>query len=135
MVQRRPDDLLLRRRWDGEGSLASACGGRRVTLGGSGFLGSESADGKTVVYQPKDGEAPLLALPLSGGPTRELVKCAKPTAFSVASHSIYYVMCGSDPNPAVHVMDPLINGSGSAVWQTREVFVPPVLPNGSCGFA
>jgi Tol biopolymer transport system component len=78
----------------------------RVTRDGSGLLGIESADGKSLVYQPRDVESPLLALPLTGGPTRQLVKCAKPTAFSVASPSLYYVECGSDPNPAVHVMDP-----------------------------
>ena len=72
----------------------------------AGLLGIESADGKSLVYQPRDGESPLLALSLTGGPTRQLVKCAKPTAFSVASQSLYYVECGSDPNPAVHVMDP-----------------------------
>src|SRR5215213_6986466 len=53
-----------------------------------------------------DQESPLLALSLAGGPTRQPVKCAKPTAFAVASQSLYYVECGSDPNPAVHVMDP-----------------------------
>jgi hypothetical protein len=79
----------------------------RVTRDGSGLLGIESADGKSLVYQPRDGESPLLALSLTGGPTRPLVKCAKPTAFSVASQSLYYVECGSDPNPAVHGMDPL----------------------------
>jgi WD40-like Beta Propeller Repeat len=79
----------------------------RVTRDGSGLLGIESADGKSLVYQPRDGESPLLALSLTGGPTRQLVKCAKPTAFSVASQSLYYVECGSDPNPAVHGMDPL----------------------------
>jgi len=46
-------------------------------------------------------------LSLAGGPTHQLVRCAKPTAFAVASQSLYYVECGSDPNPAVHVMDPL----------------------------
>jgi Tol biopolymer transport system component/predicted Ser/Thr protein kinase len=77
----------------------------RVTQDGSGLLGIESADGKSLVYQPRDVESPLLALSLTGGPTRQLVKCAKGTAFSVASQSLYYVECGSDPNPAVHVMD------------------------------
>jgi len=77
----------------------------RITRDGSGLLGSESADGKSVVYQPRDGESPLLALSLTGGPTRQLVKCAKPTAFSVAAQRIYYVACGSDRDPAVHVMD------------------------------
>jgi dipeptidyl aminopeptidase/acylaminoacyl peptidase len=68
----------------------------RVTRDG-GLLGFESADGKSLVYQPRGGESPLLALSLTGGPTRQLVKCAKPTAFCVASQSLYYVECGSDP--------------------------------------
>ena len=59
--------------------------------------------GASVLYQERDGKARLLALSLSGGPTRQLVKCAKPTAF--ACQRIYYVACGSDRDPAVHVMD------------------------------
>ena len=52
----------------------------RVTQGGSGRLGLESADGKSILYQPRMSDSPLLMVPLSGGPARQLVNCVKPGA-------------------------------------------------------
>jgi dipeptidyl aminopeptidase/acylaminoacyl peptidase len=86
----------------------SAAGGpsQPVTRGGAGLFACESADGKSLLYQPKDTDSPLLALPLSGGAPRQLVACVKSTAFAVGPHGVYYVACDPSPDPALHVMDP-----------------------------
>ena len=76
-----------------------------VTQGGSGLFGSESADGKSLLYQPKDADSPLLALPLTGGTPRELVACAKAAAFATGPEGLYYVACDSSPDPALHVIE------------------------------
>jgi len=85
----------------------SASGGPPVlvTTDGSGALGLESLDGSSVLYQPRAGEAPVLARPLAGGPVRQLVKCAEPTAFGVARQGLYYVPCGSDGAATLHLFD------------------------------
>ena len=43
-----------------------------MTRGGSGKFACESADGKHLIYQPTDADSPLLAMPVSGGPARQL---------------------------------------------------------------
>ena len=78
----------------------------RVTRGGSGLLGREAADGKTLLYQQKDGDQPLLAAPLSGGPPRQVIACVSPTAFAVAATGIYYLPCTRDVNAPMHLVDP-----------------------------
>jgi hypothetical protein len=78
----------------------------QITRDAGGYLGIESADGKSVLYQPRDGESPVMTVSLSGGPPRQLVKCAGPTAFDVGAQGVYYVACGSAVDPAVHVVDP-----------------------------
>ncbi len=65
----------------------------RVTHGGSAGFGEESADGKTLVrvgYWAQDGHLPLLAMPLTGGPARQVVKCvAAPRAFASGPQGLY----------------------------------------------
>jgi len=78
----------------------------RVTRGGSGTVGRETADGKSVLYQQGDGDQPLMAVPLSGGPPRQVIACVVPTAFVVAAAGIYYLPCTGDTNPTIHLMDP-----------------------------
>ena len=41
-----------------------------------------------------------------GGPARQLVKCAKSTAFDVGRPGLYYVPCGLDDTATVHLFDP-----------------------------
>jgi hypothetical protein len=77
-----------------------------MTKGGSGKFACESADGRSLLYQPRDGDAPLLAMPLPGGPVRQLVACVKATAFGVGPHGVYYAACDSSADPALHLMDP-----------------------------
>jgi dipeptidyl aminopeptidase/acylaminoacyl peptidase len=86
--------------------LATGGPSERVTRGGSGNFACESKDGKSLLYQPKNADSPLLMLPLSGGVPRQLVGCVKPTAFATGPQGVYYVACDSSPDPALHVIDP-----------------------------
>lgn len=86
---------------------AAAAGGpiERVTNSGSGMAVHESLDGKAIVYQAADDDSPLLALPLAGGPARQLVRCVKAQAFAVAASGIYYAPCGTGPESFIHLLD------------------------------
>jgi len=77
----------------------------RLIHGGSGRFACESIDGQTLLFQPKMGDSPLMAMPLSGGATHQLVPCVRRTAFGVGPLGVYYVPCDPSPNPAVHVLD------------------------------
>jgi Tol biopolymer transport system component len=79
----------------------------QITREGTGFFGIESADGKSVLYQQRSGESPVMMVSLTGGPARPLVKCAKSRAFASGAQGVYYVECGSNVAAAVHIMDPL----------------------------
>ena len=88
----------------------------QVTNTGSGFAAVESADAATLFYlgprpprihEPTD--APLFALPLTGGPSKEVIACVRGTAFSVSREGINYLPCRSAPSdtrpPAVLFLD------------------------------
>ena len=76
----------------------------RVAQGGS--FGLESADGRSVLYQPGQDESALFAVPLGGGPAREIVKCVFAGGFFSAPQGIYYVACGPKTDAAVHLQHP-----------------------------
>jgi WD40 repeat protein len=46
-----------------------------------------------------------MAMPLTGGATRQLVACVQNGAFGVGPQGVYYVPCDPSPNPSVHVLD------------------------------
>ena len=75
--------------------------------GGSTGLGEESADGQTVLYQTQDDDAPLLAMPLAGGPARQVVKCVRGGGnFDSGPQGLYYLACGPGLDAAVHLRYP-----------------------------
>jgi len=80
---------------------------QQLTHEGYAVLASESADGKTLVYQ---GRSALLTMPLAGGPSHQLVPCTLGWAVSTAPPAIYYLTCppqsgwGSS-DPALHVLN------------------------------
>ena len=89
----------------------------QVTRGGGGYVGRESADRKTLLYQPTLRTSPVMAQPLAGGAPGMLIACAIGTAVAVTDSGIYYVPCsaGFAPGPTtVRVMDP-------ATGKDREV--------------
>ena len=78
----------------------------RVTRGGSALFGEESADGETVLYQAQGGDSPLLAVPVTGGTARLVVKCVAEGAFASRPQGLYYVACGSGTDAPVHLLHP-----------------------------
>jgi Tol biopolymer transport system component/DNA-binding winged helix-turn-helix (wHTH) protein len=99
-----------------------AGGGRltRVTHGGSGVVARETLDGSAIVYQSAMGDSPLMLLPLTGGPARQLAACVKIQGYIAAKSlaagaaGIYYGQCGSGPESSIHLVDP-------ATGRDREV--------------
>ena len=79
----------------------------RVTRGGSGDIGEESADGTHLLYQAKNGDGPLLSLPLKGGDPQPLIACVSSMMFVAVATGIYYVPCFRDASDApLHLLDP-----------------------------
>ncbi len=66
----------------------------RVTRGGGGWA-YESLDGRTLFFTRRFGDSPLLALPLAGGPEREVAPCVN--GFNVGPGAVYYLACREGP--------------------------------------
>jgi Tol biopolymer transport system component/DNA-binding winged helix-turn-helix (wHTH) protein len=86
-------------------------GGRRERVAERGAMpfACESADGKSLLFQPSDpsGNRSLWSMPLAGGPARELVACVTSGAFAAGARGIYYVGCNEGADPPVHLLDPV----------------------------
>ena len=96
---------------------------QRVTRTGTGFLAYESADGTSLLYQPKFGDSPLLVMPLTGdGTPQPLVDCVRPAAFATAGHAVVYVACEPGTNPPLHSID---MASGRDRLLGRLEYFPP----------
>ena len=78
----------------------------RLTHGAAGAFACESADGKSLLYQPKDADSPLMIMELAGGQARQLIACVKNSAFGVGPRGVYYVPCDPDLDPPLYVLDP-----------------------------
>jgi len=110
----------MARRISGHGqgvARVSAQGGapEPIITGGSGLIASESMDGRSILFQPKEGDSPLLERSLTGGPVREVLPCVQAGAFAVRARGIYYIPCGSGSDPVVHLL-------GTSDRQDRPVF-------------
>jgi Tol biopolymer transport system component/DNA-binding winged helix-turn-helix (wHTH) protein len=83
----------------------------QITHGRAGWVGRESVDGQSIFYQLHTGDAALMAQPLTGGEPRKLIPCVSESQYSIAAEVIYYVPCQDsahpDPNPPVHVLNPV----------------------------
>jgi hypothetical protein len=88
----------------------AAAGGapERVTSDGSAGFAIESMDGRTLLYKHQFGDAALLALPLAGGPARQVLPCVSNMDFAVGEAGIYYAACGESLQRTIHLLD----GSG-----------------------
>jgi Tol biopolymer transport system component/DNA-binding winged helix-turn-helix (wHTH) protein len=93
----------------------------RVTSGGSGMIAYESPDGNAIVYQAADTDSPLLALPLAGGPARQLVRCVKAQSFTLAASGIYYAPCDTGPEDFVHLLN-RVTGRDRVLASVSEPF-------------
>ena len=78
----------------------------RLTHGAAGVFACESADEKSLLFQPKDADSPLMIMPLAGGQARQLIECVKNSAFGVGRRGVYYVPCDPTPDPPLYVLDP-----------------------------
>jgi Tol biopolymer transport system component len=77
----------------------------RLVRGTSGPFACDTPDGRTLLFQLKDSDSPLMAMPLKGGTARQLVACVRNSAFGVGPQGVYYVPCDQSPNPSVHVLN------------------------------
>ena len=84
-----------------------AAGGpvERVTREGSASFAVESMDGKDLIHKRNDEDSPLLALPIGGGPVRQLLPCVHGVNFAVGLAGIYYAACGPGPVRSIHLFD------------------------------
>jgi eukaryotic-like serine/threonine-protein kinase len=78
----------------------------RLTHGAGGAFACESADGKSLLFQPKDADSPLMTMALPSGEARQLIPCVKKSAFGVGPRGVYYVPCDPNPDPPLYVLDP-----------------------------
>jgi Tol biopolymer transport system component/DNA-binding winged helix-turn-helix (wHTH) protein len=78
---------------------------QRLIRAASGRFACETIDGKSLLFQPKGTDSPLMAMPLTGGAARQLVPCVRDSDFGVGPQGVYYVPCDSSPNLSVHVLD------------------------------
>jgi Tol biopolymer transport system component len=100
---------------------ASGGPGQRVTNQGSGYMGRESADGKSILYKPDDSDAALLAVPVTGGPQRQMVPCVRRgEAFTIGTQGVYYVACAPGPNLSVHLLN-VGTGRDTVVWTLEDM--------------
>jgi Tol biopolymer transport system component/serine/threonine protein kinase len=77
----------------------------RLTQGAGGPFACESADGKSLLFQTKDADSPLMMLALTGGEPRRLIACVKNSAFGVGPRGVYYVPCEVRADPSLRVLD------------------------------
>jgi Tol biopolymer transport system component/DNA-binding winged helix-turn-helix (wHTH) protein len=90
----------------------------RVTRGGSGVVGRESADGQVLLYQPAiAATSPVLGQPLDGGSPRTVIPCIAGSAMAVGRAGIYYVGCPRTPGAP----DLQIRLLDAATGQDREI--------------
>jgi Tol biopolymer transport system component len=92
----------------------------RVTHGGSAFWAIESMDGKDLIYKRDFADSPLLALPLAGGPTRQLLPCVSGENFAVGPAGTYYAACGRGPARSIHLLDK--TGRDRVLGNIRDTF-------------
>ena len=92
----------------------------RITRDGSTFFAVESMDGKDLIYKRNMGDSALLALPLAGGPARQLLPCVSLVNFAVAPAGIYYAACGPGLEHSIHLIDGAgqdrVLGSAKTPW-------------------
>jgi Tol biopolymer transport system component len=78
---------------------------QRLTPGASGPFACESTDGRTLLFQPKDADSPLMAMPIGGGASRQLVPCVRNGAFGAGPKGVYYVACDGGSDPPIYAVD------------------------------
>ena len=97
---------------------------RRITRAcharGEANFAIESMDGKDLIYKRDVADSPLLALPLAGGPTRQLLPCVSGVNFAVGPAGTYYAACGRGPARSIHLLD--TTGRDRVLGNIRDTF-------------
>jgi len=97
---------------------------QRITSGGSGYMARESPDGTRILYKSNDDDAPLLAVPVTGGPPRQIRPCVREgEAFTASAQGIYYIACAPGPILSVHLLNDL-TGRDSVVATLENMESP-----------
>ena len=86
----------------------------------------ESPDGHSLLYQSREGQSPLLLMPLGGGAVKQLVSCVFTYAFAVGRRDVFYIPCSSSSSPELHVLDPS-TGEDRLVGTLEHRFLYPYL--------
>jgi Tol biopolymer transport system component len=93
--------------------IAATGGAEEPITHNGGQLPIESIDGRTLYFKRGDltaVEAPLFALPLGGGPERQLVECVR--EFDVGNGGIYHLGCAEDSaGRSLYLLDPVTGAS------------------------
>ena len=76
-----------------------------MTHGAVEHFACETADGKSLLFQPRDDDSPLVAMSLTGRSVQQLVACVRNSAFGVGAQGVYYVPCDVSADPPVRVLD------------------------------
>jgi Tol biopolymer transport system component/DNA-binding winged helix-turn-helix (wHTH) protein len=92
----------------------------RVTRDGSAPFAVESMDGHDLIYKRHLGDSPLLAQPLAGGASRQLLPCVSAVNFAVVEAGIFYAACGQGPERSMHLLDKA--GRDRVLGSVRDVF-------------
>lgn len=90
----------------------------RVTKHGSGDVGHESHDGRSLLYAQALEPHELMAQPLAGGPPRRLLACVTGGSVAVGRAGVYYVPCWGERPPDTDAMVRLLD---PATGRDREV--------------
>ena len=93
---------------------ASGGSAERVTREGSASFATR-VDGRQGPRSTSENfaDSPLLALPLAGGPARQLLPCVHGVNFAVGPAGIYYAACGPGPERSIHLLDRAGTRSGA----------------------
>ena len=76
----------------------------RLTNAGGSFA-FESADGRTLFFKRSSFDSPLLALPIAGGPERQVVDCVRYFGFAVGRAGVYHLGCGTGGKVPLFLLD------------------------------
>jgi Tol biopolymer transport system component len=90
----------------------------------------EALDGKTLYVSP-GGPSPLMAVPTTGGPQRQVVDCVPVWGFAVGPAGIYHLSCAGWPHGrSLHVLDPVTERDQLLGKLERALGGISVSPNG-----
>jgi serine/threonine protein kinase/Tol biopolymer transport system component len=83
-----------------------ADGQRELVVRAAGAFQLESTDGKSLLYQSRAGDAPLMMKSIGDRQPRQLVPCVGQGQYGVHGSEIYYCPCSTRPDTPLHAINP-----------------------------